>query len=201
MKKMISRIYYIAGILCLAYFFVMGFWSRFGLNLSWIWIVGGIVFLLAGFLARRPIPRWLKWGWRGTLCIGIAMILFLETYVISGMNQTAPANMDYLIVLGSRVDPDGPSPSLRRRLNELVTTGPYVWVRNPVYSAILLLCTGLLLMAYNLWLLLLPPVLWALMTAMLIPTEERWLRELHGQAYADYCERVNRCIPWPPRCR
>ena len=87
------------------------------------------------------------------------------------------------------------------RRNELVTTGPYAWVRNPVYSAILLLCTGLLLMAYNLWLLLLPPVLWALMTAMLIPTEEKWLRALHGQAYADYCERVNRCIPWPPRRR
>lgn len=85
------------------------------------------------------------------------------------------------------------------RRNELVTTGPYAWVRNPVYSAILLLCTGLLLMAYNLWLLLLPPVMWALMTAMLIPTEEKWLRELYGQAYIDYCARVNRCIPWPPR--
>ena len=85
------------------------------------------------------------------------------------------------------------------RRNELLTTGVYAWVRNPVYSAILLLCTGLLLMAHNLWLLLLPPVMWALLTAMLIPTEERWLRELYGQAYADYCGRVNRCIPWMPR--
>lgn len=81
------------------------------------------------------------------------------------------------------------------RQNHLVTTGVYAWVRNPVYSAIMLLCTGLLLMAYNLWLLLLPPVLWALMTAMLIPTEEKWLRNLYGQEYVDYCARVNRCIP------
>lgn len=87
------------------------------------------------------------------------------------------------------------------RQNHLVTTGVYAWVRNPVYSAVMLVCTGLLMMAYNLWLLLLPLVFWALMTAMLIPTEEKWLRELHGQAYADYCERVNRCIPWPPRRR
>ena len=85
------------------------------------------------------------------------------------------------------------------RQNHLMTTGVYAWVRNPVYSAAMLVCTGLLLMAYNLWLLLLPPVFWALMTAMLIPTEEKWLRELYGQAYADYCRRVNRCIPFPPR--
>lgn len=85
------------------------------------------------------------------------------------------------------------------RQNHLVTTGVYAWVRNPVYSAAMLVCTGLLLMAYNLWLLLLPPVFWALMTAMLIPTEEKWLRSLYGQEYLDYCARVNRCIPWPPR--
>ena len=85
------------------------------------------------------------------------------------------------------------------RQNHLVTTGVYAWVRNPVYSAVLLVCTGLLLMAYNLWLLLLPPVFWALMTAMLIPTEEKWLRSLYGQEYIDYCARVNRCIPFPPK--
>ena len=84
------------------------------------------------------------------------------------------------------------------RENHLVTTGVYAWVRNPVYSAAMLLCTGLLLMAYNLWLLLLPPVFWALLTALLIPTEEKWLRSLYGQEYIDYCARVNRCIPWFP---
>lgn len=85
------------------------------------------------------------------------------------------------------------------RQNHLVTTGVYAWVRNPVYSAAMLLCTGLLLMAHNLWLLILPPLFWALMTAMLIPTEEKWLRSLYGQEYEDYCARVNRCIPWPQK--
>lgn len=89
----------------------------------------------------------------------------------------------------------------RVRQNELVTTGAYAWVRNPVYSAVMLACTGLLLMAHNLWLLLLPPVLWGLMTALLILTEEKWLLGLYGEEYAAYCARVNRCIPWPPRRR
>lgn len=85
------------------------------------------------------------------------------------------------------------------RQNHLVTTGVYAWVRNPVYSAAMLACTGLLLLACNLWLLLLPPIFWVLMTAILIPTEERWLRKLYGQEYIDYCARVNRCIPWFPK--
>lgn len=84
------------------------------------------------------------------------------------------------------------------RQNHLVTTGVYAWVRNPVYSAAMLLCTGLLLMAHNAWLLLLPPLFWVLLTAMLIPTEEKWLRALYGQEYDSYCARVNRCIPWFP---
>lgn len=84
------------------------------------------------------------------------------------------------------------------RSNHLITTGVYAWVRNPVYAAVMLICTGLLLMAYNLWLLILPPVFWGLMTAMLIPTEEKWLHDLYGEEYAAYCRRVNRCIPWPP---
>ncbi len=27
-------------------------------------------------------------------------------------------------------------------------------------------------------------------------TEEKWLLELYGIEYANYCKRVNRCIPW-----
>lgn len=30
-------------------------------------------------------------------------------------------------------------------------------------------------------------------------TEEKWLAALYGREYADYCKRVNRCIPWFPK--
>ena len=30
----------------------------------------------------------------------------------------------------------------------------------------------------------------------LVVTEEKWLRDLYGKQYEDYCNRVNRCIPW-----
>lgn len=82
--------------------------------------------------------------------------------------------------------------------NTLVTTGVYAWVRNPIYSALGMICAGALLLAGNLWLLLLPVLFWAFLTVLMKHTEEKWLRQLHGQTYLAYCRRVNRCIPWPP---
>ena len=83
--------------------------------------------------------------------------------------------------------------------NHLVTTGVYAVVRNPIYTAFSLACTGALLICGNLWLLVLPPLFWAFLTVLMRVTEERWLRDLYGQEYVDYCARVNRCIPWFPR--
>lgn len=80
--------------------------------------------------------------------------------------------------------------------NTLVTTGVYAWVRNPIYSAFMLMCTGALLIANNLWLLILPVVYWRFMTVLMKSTEEKWLKDLYGEAYVEYCRRVNRCIPW-----
>ena len=84
--------------------------------------------------------------------------------------------------------------------NRLKTNGSYKFVRNPCYCLFLLGCTGALCIAHN-WvlLLILPLVFWAEMTVVLIHTEEKWLADLYGQEYTDYCKRVNRCIPWFPK--
>lgn len=80
--------------------------------------------------------------------------------------------------------------------NTLVTTGVYAWVRNPIYSACTMLCTGGLLLANNLWLLILPVVYWVFLTVLMKHTEEKWLDALYGEEYRAYCKKVNRCIPW-----
>lgn len=79
--------------------------------------------------------------------------------------------------------------------NRLVTTGVYAIVRNPIYSAFLLACTGIVLLANNLFLLAVPLVCWIYMTILLKLTEEKWLKDLYGKQYTDYCKKVNRCIP------
>ena len=80
--------------------------------------------------------------------------------------------------------------------NELVTTGVYAYVRNPVYSAFMFVCTGVLLIYGNLVLLLLPIIYWGFMTVLMKSTEEKWLEDLYGKEYVQYRQRVNRCIPW-----
>ena len=80
--------------------------------------------------------------------------------------------------------------------NELVTTGVYAYVRNPVYSAFMFVCTGVLLIYGNLVLLVLPIIYWGFMTVLMKLTEEKWLEDLYGKEYDQYRQRVNRCIPW-----
>lgn len=79
---------------------------------------------------------------------------------------------------------------------ELYTGGIYSIVRNPAYSGIALMCTGALMIAHNLWLLLLPIFFYIFLTVLMIFTEEKWLLNKFGSKYIEYCKSVNRCIPW-----
>ena len=83
--------------------------------------------------------------------------------------------------------------------NKLITTGVYSIVRNPVYSAVLLACTSAVCIANNLILFFIPVICWIYMTIFLKLTEEKWLTDLYGQEYIEYCKKVNRCIPWFPK--
>lgn len=79
---------------------------------------------------------------------------------------------------------------------KLVTTGIYSIVRNPIYSAFLLIFTGVLMIAHNIYLLLLPLIYYFALTFLMKQTEEKWLLEKFGDRYVEYCKRVNRIIPW-----
>ena len=83
--------------------------------------------------------------------------------------------------------------------NHLVTSGIYAWVRNPIYSAFMILCTGVLLVAGNVWFFILPFIYLWLLTVLLKHTEEKWLLDMYGDEYVEYCKKVNRCLPWIPK--
>jgi hypothetical protein len=78
----------------------------------------------------------------------------------------------------------------------LVTTGIYSIVRNPIYFAFLCVCTGVLITAHNVYLLIFPVVFYIFLTILMKQTEEKWLLEKFGTEYAEYCKHVNRVIPW-----
>ncbi len=78
----------------------------------------------------------------------------------------------------------------------LVTTGIYSIVRNPIYLAFLCVCTGVLITTHNVYLLIFPVVFYIFLTILMKQTEEKWLLEKFGTEYAEYCKHVNRVIPW-----
>lgn len=80
--------------------------------------------------------------------------------------------------------------------NRLITVGVYSMTRNPIYSAFYFICCGVILIANNLLLFFVPIICWIYMTILLKVTEEKWLLDLYGDEYMEYCNRVNRIIPW-----
>ena len=78
----------------------------------------------------------------------------------------------------------------------LVTTGIYSIVRNPIYLAFLCVCTGILVTAHNVYLLIFPIIFYIFLTVLMKQTEEKWLLKKFGTEYAEYCKHVNRVIPW-----
>lgn len=76
----------------------------------------------------------------------------------------------------------------------LLTDGPFALSRNPIYIAVSGAYCGFALLAARAWplLLLLGPL--AVLRAIVVPFEERRLRETFGDDYAAYCRRVRRWI-------
>ena len=138
------------------------------------------------------------------ITITLTYVFDLSFPVINVLNIAIKITGILLIAFGLYLDL---SAKLKSKLfknvedNKLITDGVYSIVRNPVYTGVLLACTGAILIANNLILLIVPAICWMYMTLFLIKTEEKWLRELYGEEYILYCKRVNRCIPWFPKKR
>jgi protein-S-isoprenylcysteine O-methyltransferase Ste14 len=80
---------------------------------------------------------------------------------------------------------------------DLVSSGPYGHVRNPLYLANMMLYTGFAIASDALfpWLPLATVVFFTWQYGMIISLEEGTLRELFGPKYGEYCKRVPRL--WP----
>jgi len=79
----------------------------------------------------------------------------------------------------------------------LVTTGPFAYVRNPLYIGNMLLYTGIGVMSLALfpWLLVAALCWFSIQYALIISLEEEFLRERFGKDYEAYQRRVRRFIP------
>ncbi len=82
---------------------------------------------------------------------------------------------------------------------KLVMRGPYRWVRNPMYLALLLLVLGEAVFFWHLTLALYLVFLASAFQLFVVAVEEDSLRRRFGAMYSDYCNVTNRWLPRPPR--
>jgi protein-S-isoprenylcysteine O-methyltransferase Ste14 len=79
---------------------------------------------------------------------------------------------------------------------ELVTWGPFAWVRNPLYLGNGLIGLGWSLMAGNPYILPLYGIFFILLyPVIIIPHEESFLRKTFGEAYSSYYEKTPMLFP------
>ena len=79
--------------------------------------------------------------------------------------------------------------------SDLVTTGPYAHVRNPLYLGNLLLSLGVCVIANVYWMIIVLLIGYFIQYLPIIASEEAYLREFCGTTYQTYYAAVPRFIP------
>jgi len=88
----------------------------------------------------------------------------------------------------------GTSVQLHGKTSHLVTDGPFRMSRNPMYLGMLMWLVGLAMLLGSLTSFAFPALLFLLLNYIIVPMEERNLRQLHPQEYAEYQRRVRRWL-------
>jgi protein-S-isoprenylcysteine O-methyltransferase Ste14 len=146
-------------------------------------VLYGIPILLS-FLAYMINPMWMSWSkftlfpWArwvgvglGITCIPLSWLVFFS--IGSNISETV----------------------LTKRNHEMVTSGPYHWVRHPLYSVSILLFVACSLIASNWWKMSFTAMALVLIVLVVIPREEEALVAKFEDAYMDYRKQVGKLLP------
>ena len=120
--RIVNYIVLALGIAMIVYYLALGFAVRFGQSMQFLWLAGGLVL----------IARFCFWTWadradklpssplllplRILFLAAVAVFLIAEIWILMPGLGEAPARLDYIVVLGARVDGRVPSGSLRNRI-------------------------------------------------------------------------------------
>jgi protein-S-isoprenylcysteine O-methyltransferase Ste14 len=123
-------------------------------------------------LLSVPFPDWLRW-------MGVALgIVSLTFYAWSRATLGKEWSSDLQM----------------REEHHLVITGPYAWIRHPIYLALMSFLAGIALIAAN-WFLIALIVVSIVDLALRIPKEEQMMIEQFGDEYKAYMQRTGRLLP------
>jgi protein-S-isoprenylcysteine O-methyltransferase Ste14 len=132
-------------------------------------------------------PRWVSWSFlrmpllraAGLVLAALGLLLLWRSHHALGKNFRPTLE----------VSPD----------QELVTTGPYKYVRHPLYVAFLLMLTSTGLLSSNWFIGVVGVLLIASITVVRIPAEEMFLEQRFGEQYREYRRGTPALLPRPRR--
>jgi len=123
--------------------------------------------------ASLPLPEWIRWCGVALGLLAIPSAWWLFRHLGRNVSETVLTKTDHA----------------------LVTTGPYRWVRHPLYATggALLFAVGL--MAANWFILGFTRIGFLAIRFAVVPLEERELTRKFGEGYSDYMTRTGRFLP------
>lgn len=124
--------------------------------------------------ASLPMPVWLRWAGVVIALIGFALLQWAHNALGKNWSDI---------------------PGVQRE-HTLTTSGPYQWIRHPIYTAFILILGSTLLISANAFI----GGLWLLMTVgdvfFRVRVEETLMAERFGAAYAEYAAHTGALFPW-----
>ena len=118
------------------------------------------------------LPAWARWSGAGLAVAGLVLLAWAH--------QTLGTRFSGALKLQAQ--------------HQLITHGPYQWVRHPIYTAIMLVAAGIGLISAN-GLILALPLAFAVFFVLRVPREEAMLTSAFGGQYQAYQQRTGRFIP------
>ena len=108
----------ILGLLCALYFALL---VSIGMDFSWIWLVGAVLFWGIAAVHKYTvlhsivIAKGLKIAVITVFAIGLLVFVIAEGCIVSRMSAEPKEDLDYIIVLGAQVHGERPSRALKLR--------------------------------------------------------------------------------------
>jgi protein-S-isoprenylcysteine O-methyltransferase Ste14 len=126
-----------------------------------------------GFAYALEYPDSLRWAGAGLLFLGIALLAAAHYHLDLSFHSLVVTKAD----------------------QKIVRSGPYRWIRHPIYSAYLMNYLGGGLLAGNLVLTIVPVLLFGVLVALRVGPEEQAMVEQFGEEYRAYMNITGRFIP------
>ena len=123
--------------------------------------------------AAFSLPAWVRWIGAGITWAALLLLAWVQWSLGKNFSTTLHLRQGHL----------------------LVTTGPYHWVRHPMYTALFLLGVGFLLLTAN-WAVGVPLIVaLPILVAVRIGSEEALMIEQFGDEYRAYMQQTGRFLP------